>query len=182
MSHEFAAPDEDDLSAWQELTSEVAPLQKKERAPAPATPRPYARMRRADATEVLAESLYAPVEPEDWETGAESQFRRPQVAPGTLRRLRRGQFRIQADLDLHGHNRREAHAAVLRFLEDARLEAWTCVRIIHGKGQRSPQGRPVLKSRVEISLEQHDDVLAYGSAPAWAGGHGALLVLLRRSR
>jgi DNA-nicking Smr family endonuclease len=54
------------------------------------------------------------------------------------------------------------------------------VRIVHGKGLHSDSGVPVLKNLVDRILRQRADVLAYHSAPAAQGGHGAVLVLLKR--
>lgn len=182
MSQSTSESDPADDGDWQTLIEAIEPLRSPARVVFRPRIKPRARMRREDAAAVLAEAMEGLVEPEDWDTGDEVVFRRSGVRTTTLRRLRRGQFAIQADLDLHGMSRAQAHLAMAQFLLEARARGWSCVRIVHGKGLGSPQGRGVLKRRAQISLEHHEDVLAYASAPAWAGGFGAVLVLLRAYR
>lgn len=171
-----------DLALWQQSISDVTPIQSRARPPRNrADTLRHARMQVEDARAVLDEAMYGHIEPEDWNTGDESQYRRDGVPPGTVRKLRRGQFAVQGTLDLHGLTRAKAQIVLNDFLREARERGWRCLRIIHGKGLRSPRGIPVLKSRVEITLQRTADVLAYCSAPNWAGGHGAVLVLLQRS-
>ncbi|HEX4780183.1 MAG TPA: Smr/MutS family protein [Usitatibacter sp.] len=52
------------------------------------------------------------------------------------------------------------------------------MRIVHGKGLRSPGREPVLKRRVRKLLSRRDDVLAYVEPRAVQGGGGAVVVLL----
>ncbi len=181
MNHDTPDKPDEDLALWRESVADVQRIRPPRRAPKPAPPKDPEARRRAETRAVLDEAMNGEIAPEDFETGDQSQFRRDGVALSTLRKLRRGQFTIQATLDLHGLTRARAHQALSEFLREARNRDWRCVRIIHGKGLRSPQGRPVLKARVEISLQRCDEVLAYASAPNWAGGHGAALVLLRRA-
>ena len=96
-----------------------------------------------------------------------------------LTKLRRGQWSVQGDLDLHGHTTDEAHDALADFLDDARAHGYRCVRVVHGKGLTSPNQEPVLKGKVRQWLSHWDDVLAYCEAPRHAGGGGAVLILLR---
>ena len=96
-----------------------------------------------------------------------------------LSKLRRGQWTVQAELDLHGHDSDEAHDALADFLDEARGVGMRCVRVIHGKGMSSPNREPVLKGKVRRWLQRWDDVLAYCEAPRHAGGGGAVIVLLR---
>jgi DNA-nicking Smr family endonuclease len=53
-----------------------------------------------------------------------------------------------------------------------------CLRIVHGKGLRSPGREPVLKKLVLGWLAQHREVLAFCQARAAEGGAGAVIVLL----
>ena len=96
-----------------------------------------------------------------------------------LRKLRRGVWVTQAQLDLHGLRRDEAREQLQIFLREAARTGWRCVRIVHGKGNGSPGRQSVLKSKVKGWLVQRLDVLAFVQARAADGGHGALLVLLR---
>lgn len=176
--------DGDEMAIWQAELAQVKPLGARQRA-LPDAPRDLTRgqleRRRREHLEIMQEAMQGPFEAEDLNTGDEQEFRRDGLPRTILRKLRRGQFAIQATLDVHGLRRAEAHRATQELLADARQRQWRCVKIIHGKGLHSPRGLPVLKHRVEISLRQNDDVLAYCSAPTWAGGHGATLVLLRRN-
>jgi DNA-nicking Smr family endonuclease len=55
------------------------------------------------------------------------------------------------------------------------------VRIVHGKGNRSPHGIALLRNKVRLSLVQREEVLAFCDAPPADGGAGAVVVLLRSS-
>ena len=100
-----------------------------------------------------------------------------------LRRLRRGEFSTQAELDLHGMTRARARTAVERFLTQAVASGLRCVRIVHGRGLHSREEVPVLKEKVRAWLSRGRigrSVLAFTSAQPEDGGTGALYVLLRR--
>ena len=140
---------------------------------------PDARMTRADLEAVLAEMRDGPLDARAFETGEELAFRQPGIQDGVLRKLKRGQFSVQGELDLHGFTAEAAKLEVALFLREAQRRHWRCVRIIHGKGRRSGQGGPVLKTKVAHWLRQRRDVLAYASAQPAHGGSGALYVLLR---
>lgn len=110
--------------------------------------------------------------------GAELQsFRRPEIAEGLLRQLKRGAFSVQDELDLHQLRAADAESVLRQFLNEARSGRRACIRIVHGKGLRS-EGAPVLKALVDRVLRHRGDVLAFASAPANQGGSGAVLVLL----
>ncbi|MGI9245555.1 MAG: Smr/MutS family protein, partial [Steroidobacteraceae bacterium] len=110
--------------------------------------------------------------------GDQLTFRRPTVREDVLRRLRRGEFRAEAELDLHGMRRLDAHAALTEFLTDSIAHGLRCVRVIHGTGLRSGPEGPVLKHVVDQWLRTVENVLAFTSARAVDGGSGALYVLL----
>jgi DNA-nicking Smr family endonuclease len=110
--------------------------------------------------------------------GDEWAFTRPGVSRQTLRRLRRGYWKIEAQLDLHGYTRDEAQRELMVFLDASNKRHFRCVRIIHGKGHSSPNHEPVLKTRVGGWLGQRADVLAFCQARPEEGGSGAVLVLL----
>lgn len=107
------------------------------------------------------------------------------IAPGlqkaVLKKLRKGYYGIDGDIDLHGQTSRQAQQHLLRFLHDCVERGWRCVQIIHGKGYNSPDQQPVLKNDLNLWLRQHRDVLAFCSTPPRAGGTGALYVLLKLS-
>ena len=114
------------------------------------------------------------------EVGEELSYLTPGLSPRLLRRLKRGQFSITDEIDLHQMNAEVARSAVKLFLQESKREGRLCVKLIHGKGLRSRSQGPVLKRLVDGLLRQRADVLAFASAPAAQGGNGAVLVLLRR--
>ena len=173
---------EDDQRAFREAMAGVRPLPARERAAAPPRPRAVARFARAEEREVLRESLLPPVDPALLDTGEELAYRRPGVREDVLRRLRRGQFAVSAEIDLHGLGRHAAHEALREFISGATARGLGCVRVIHGKGRGSGPRGPVLKHVVNHWLRRMDDVLAFASARPVDGGTGAAYVLLASSR
>ena len=117
---------------------------------------------------------------EDAKHGEELRFVRPGLQQSVLQKMRRGQFLIEATLDLHGLNRDEAHSRVREFIRESVLMKRRAVCIIHGKGHGSAGRQPVLKSKVNEWLRGFPDVLAFRSSRAGEGGTGAVDVLLRR--
>jgi DNA-nicking Smr family endonuclease len=107
-------------------------------------------------------------------------FRRPGVAADVVSRLRRGQWAIQNEIDLHGLTREEARGALAAFVRGAHQRSQRCLRVVHGKGHGSPGKRPVLKAKVQRWLAQCDEVVAFSQATGPDGGAGALIVLLDR--
>lgn len=147
-----------------------------------ARPAPHPTQRERDEQNVLRESISDEFDVETLlDTDEALSYRRTGVGPDVVRKLRRGDWALQAQLDLHGLRRDEAREAVGAFLRDAVRQGLRCVRIVHGKGLGSPGKTPVLKARVQGWLIQKEEVLAYTQARAADGGAGALVVLLRPS-
>jgi len=113
------------------------------------------------------------------DTDAALSFARSGIGQDTLRKLRRGHWVIQSELDLHGLRSEEAREALAEFLRSAGKRGQRCVRIIHGKGLGSVNKEPVLKQKVRNWLAQKDEVLAFCQARGADGGAGALIVLLK---
>ncbi len=105
-------------------------------------------------------------------------FRRPGIGTDVTRKLRKGEWSIQGQIDLHGLRSDEARNAVGQFIRDAKRMGWRCVRVVHRKGLVSPGKEPVLKSKVQRWLVQKNEVLAFVQAKPSDGGAGALVVLL----
>ena len=135
-----------------------------------------------DERAVLAELLVGPYEPEAIEAADLLAYRAPGLQDSVWRKLRRGSFRIGAELDLHGLNRAAAQQAVAVFLADCQNQGRRCLRIIHGKGRGSPNTGPVIKALLDGWLRRRKDVLAFCSARPHDGGTGAVYVLLSASQ
>jgi len=116
------------------------------------------------------------------ETGEELLFTRNGIQQSLIRKLRRGYFSTEAELDLHGLTVPEARITLTDFLHHCRDYGMRCVRIVHGKGHGSKNKLPVLKNKVNHWLQQRDEVLAFCSARQVDGGTGAIYVLLKRPR
>jgi DNA-nicking Smr family endonuclease len=112
------------------------------------------------------------------ETDEHLSFRRPGIGPDVTRKLRRGDWSIQRQIDLHGLRRDDARDALGIFIREAHKHGVRCVRVVHGKGLGSPGKAPILKSRVHSWLVQKNEVLAFVQAKPADGGAGALVVLL----
>ena len=111
------------------------------------------------------------------------------AAPGldkrTQLRLRRGQVKVEARIDLHGMIRIEAHEAIIRFIENAYYSNKRAVLVITGKGLRRDGSIGVLRSAVPQWLNElpmRDWVRAFDHAAPRDGGEGALYILLRRPK
>ena len=120
--------------------------------------------------------------PTAWSARVHAPSRLPaSTCCSSRRKLRRGGWVIQGELDLHGHTGDEARVALAAFLNRCMLEDRRCVRIIHGKGHGSKNRLPVLKNKVRHWLTQREDVLAFCQARTVDGGAGAVIVLLKSS-
>ncbi len=145
----------------------------KKRAP------PTVMQRELDEQAALQESLS-----DEFDVGTlldvdeQMSFLRPGLGVDIPRKLRRGDWAIQRQLDLHGLRVEDARERLGAFIREANQQGVRCVRIIHGKGLGSPGKAPVLKRRVYNWLVQKIEVLAFVQAKPADGGAGAMLVLL----
>lgn len=145
----------------------------------PAAPKPHPRSRDADERAVLEELRHGPVEPDPVDSVEALSYRGPGIQNKVWKRLQRGSYKLQAELDLHGMNRDSARTEVAAFINDCRGRGIRCVRIIHGKGLRSPNTGPVIRSLLDGWLRRREDVLAFCAARPHDGGTGAVYVLLK---
>lgn len=172
-----------DNEEFRAAVTDVRPLPARDRAtPDVRKPQPVARFRHADEANVLDESLYGQLDVASIETGEELVFRVPGVQLGVIRKLRQGLFAVEAELDLHGMTVPVARAALDEFLKACVSGGRRCVRLVHGKGQRSGHRGPVLKNKVNVWLRRRSEVLAFASTPPLDGGTGAIYILLARAR
>jgi DNA-nicking Smr family endonuclease len=171
---------DEDLDLFRESIGEVKRIVDDRADPGKPLPRPVPQQLQRDERQVLDEMLADQYDPNHLNLADGISFQRPGVQHNVLRKLRRGQYSIGSELDLHGMTAREARLALIAFLGAARRANQSCVRIIHGKGLRSTNKGPVLKPKVAKWLTQFDDVLAYCTARPADGGSGAIYVLLRK--
>lgn len=178
----------EDASLFQQEVADAVALPPANRT-TPPRPRvkPVPQQRLKDEKQALADSLADPWEilgqggRDSIESGEELFFARPGVPAATLRKLRRGGWVIQAELDLHGLHSDEARIALTEFLHICSRRDLRCVRIVHGKGLRSKNREPVLKHKLRHWLMQREDVQAFCQARPADGGSGAAIVLLKSS-
>ena len=161
----------------------VAPLPAHNKAHLPHPPRqPVATQRQKDEAQVIQDSLSDEFDVSTLlDTDEALSFRRPSVGPEVTRKLRKGDWAIQREIDLHGLRSDEARLALTSFIRDAHKHGIRCVRVVHGKGLGSPGKTPVLKSKVHSWLVQKNQVMAFVQAKPAEGGAGALVVLLTPS-
>jgi DNA-nicking Smr family endonuclease len=147
-------------------------------APDPVAPVPA--QRQLDDQRVLKEAISDEFDTSTLlETDEALSFRRPGVGIDVARKLRRGEWSIQAEIDLHGLRTDDAREALATFLREAVRQGLRCVRVVHGKGLGSPGKTPVLKGKVHGWLVQKNEVLAFVQARGDEGGAGAVVVLLK---
>lgn len=171
---------ENDADLFRRSVGGVRPLERDFVEPLKKRPPPRARFTREDELAVIQESLHGEIEDLESSAGERLKFRRPEVGERTLKRLARGRYAVQAELDLHGMTATQAEEALRNFISGCLLAGHRCVRIVHGKGLGSGVGGPVLKVRVNAWLRRWREVLAFVSARQVDGGSGAVYVLLRR--
>ncbi|HZD53187.1 MAG TPA: Smr/MutS family protein, partial [Woeseiaceae bacterium] len=157
-------PSPDDRELFRRIVTGAKPLASDVVPPPRRKPPARARFTRSDEWQVLRESLATAPERIEADNGDGLGYRHPSIGRKTMRRLSRGGFSVQSEIDLHGMTITEARAALAAFLAECRLRGLTCVRIVHGKGRRSGERGPVLKRKVDVWLRQWDGVLAFVSA------------------
>ena len=171
---------DDDAKLFRKAVSGTKPLRTKNRAAEQSSkPKPKARFSRADESAAMRESLEADIGDIERHSGDSLHFHRPYVGRRTMRKLARGRFSVQAEIDLHGMTTGEAKPRLADFIENCAHDGKLCVRVVHGKGLGSGHRGPVLKHKVNRWLRQWDTVLAFVSTRQVDGGTGALYVLLQ---
>jgi DNA-nicking Smr family endonuclease len=146
----------------------------------PEPPAPIPVQRQLDDQRVLREAISDEFDASTLlEVDDALSFRRPGIGIDVARKLRRGHWSIQGEIDLHGLRREDAREALAGFLREAVKNGWRCVRVVHGKGLGSPGKTPVLKGKVHSWLIQKNEVLAFVQARGDEGGAGAVVVLLK---
>ena len=143
---------------------------------------PIAVQHQLDEQAVMREALSDEFDAETLlDTDDALSYRRTGIGTDVTRKLRKGGWAIQGQVDLHGLRREDAREALVDFIKDAARMGWRCVRVVHGKGLGSPGKTPVLKGKVHSWRIQKQEVLAFVQARPAHGGAGALVVLLAQS-
>jgi DNA-nicking Smr family endonuclease len=170
----------DDADLFRASMADVTPLERSRNVEhKPALPRPVPAHRMLDDRAALKDSLSDHLPGYGAETGDELAYTRNGIGPQTLKKLRRGHWVTQDELDLHGLTVAEARELLVEFLDSCVRRGLRCVRVIHGKGLRSRNREPVLKHNVAYWLRQRDEILAFCQARRVDGGGGAVMVLLK---
>ena len=175
-------PDDEDIALFRHSVGDVIPisqntvvLDKPKSRRKPARPQENSRLH-------ISSQEQGSFVPESFRVNAGDriEYRRSGLQDRVFRKLKRGQLPISAELDLHGMIADKAKKALDKFMLHARnFKGQTCVRIIHGKGYGSKDGRPVIKQYIQMWLQGHSKVLAYCTCQAADGGTGAVYVLLK---
>jgi DNA-nicking Smr family endonuclease len=172
-----------DADVFRRAIGEIEPLKTPPRTTLtrePPLPVPLQTQRDEEA--VLHEALSDEYDPESLlDTDDTLSYCRTGVRQEVVRKLRRGAWIVQAQLDLHGMRREEAREALALFIREAVKRGLRCLRVIHGKGLGSIGREPVLKGKVRAWLVQKEEVIAFCQARPHDGGAGAVLVLLQPS-
>ena len=172
---------EEDSEEFRRASSGARRLKAEKRAPEH-KPKPKARaaFARADEAAVLAESLEDDIDTIEHGYGGALRYQRQSVGRRTMRKLARGGYSVQAEIDLHGMTLAEAKPRLRDFIQYSAQQNRLCVRVVHGKGLGSGDRGPVLKNAVNHWLRRWDNVLAFVSTRQVDGGTGAVYVLLEK--
>jgi DNA-nicking Smr family endonuclease len=148
------------------------------RKPADTTP----KQRLLDDQRVMQELLEESDESTSFESGDELKFLRSGFSSRLLKKLRRGDYAIQDELDLHGLVAGDAKQETHSFVNQCARDNVRAIRIVHGKGRNSAGRKPVLKNMLIGWLSKNQYVIAIVSTPANDGGTGAVYVLLDKAK
>ncbi len=172
---------EDDFQLFRDTVQDIIPLKHDKIHHQPKKPARLAKQSNPPAQESIIDFLSDEAEVQSISPLDRLSYRIDGIQKRVFKKLRRGQYIIIDELDLHGLNIKQAKKLLLHFLENALQVEGSCVSIIHGKGHRSGDQEPVIKRQTNHWLKQHPRVLAFHSAQPKDGGTGAVYVLLRRT-
>ena len=144
------------------------------------TPKPLKHTNTYEEEIIINDPLSDDLEVDEVDSAEILSFCHTGIQNSVFRRLKTGSYRISDELDLHGFTIKEAKQILVYYLQETPQFEGCCVRIIHGKGNRSGSSKPVLKTQVNHWLIEHERVLAFHSTKPKDGGAGAVYVLLRR--
>ena len=108
-------------------------------------------------------------------------FRRDGVQHGVHKRMRLGQYELEATLDLHNHSLRQARKALFEFVSLCHQRGVRSALVVHGMGKFSKPQPALLKSYVNKWLQQMEPVIAFHSSQRQHGGAGSVYLLLKKN-
>ena len=170
----------EERAAFREAVADVQPLESNRAVPEHPAPEPVAASRQQENHQARLDLASGAADPIPEETGEEAFWCRDGIQRKVKRRLRTGQIPVESAIDLHGMRVEEAREALGTFLHNALGRGCRCVRVVHGKGLRSPGGEGILRHKVQRWLARREEVLAFASCLAHDGGTGAVYVLLKK--
>jgi DNA-nicking Smr family endonuclease len=173
--------DENEFDLFRQAVGEVKPVNTGKIEKDSSKPPPLPSKLLEDEQQVVQDMLSDAYDPNEIQPGDILSYRRDGIQNRLFRKLKRGEYSIQSELDLHGDTVESARIALFEFLRQSQDRGHRIVRVIHGKGHRSSNRGPVLKTMVNRWLRQCDPVLAFHSAQPKDGGTGAVYVLLKRN-
>ncbi len=171
---------QDDIDAFQKAAKGTKPLASKKHRIHHARPKLPPRIRKQEAYKDISAMLDESADLPAVDGNQPISFHRPGIQNKTLRNLRKGQYNIEAILDLHGMTVEKAQHAVDTFLRQCVCDDIRVVLIIHGKGHHGQH--PMLKNKLNYWLRNINTVLAFCSAAPSHGSRGALYVLLKQRK
>ena len=169
----------DDINLFKSMNEGTVEIETNNVIPGKRKPDPIPRQSLQDERLVLQECLTSDPDILLNSSGDELFFYRPGLQKSTIIKLKKGKYKIEAELDLHGLRSNEAKSRVNDFISNCLSNSKYCIKIIHGKGHGSYNKMPVLKNKVAKWLSLDNRVLGYCSARPNDGGTGAVYVLLR---
>lgn len=171
-------PSANDLALFRQVIGNVRPIRSdKFEHHDRDRPKPIPKSSPIDIEEPM--SRYPDADPEPVGREESMAYAAPGLQKNILKKLRKGHYGLDAEIDLHGLNGHEAKRELLTFLQHAVESGYQVIHVVHGKGYRSNDHYPILKNHLNLWLRQHKNVLAFCSAPNKDGGAGALFVLLQ---
>lgn len=171
---------DEDSALFRKMVGDAKPLKQDSFIAEKPKPKPHPSKTEADNLAVLEEMRVADFDSSFLERGDELLYTRPGVQNNIVKKLRRGHYKIEAELDLHGMTVDNAKTALIDFLKQCKTRSQHCVRIIHGKGLGSVNKQPILKNKLNQWLQKMDVAQAFCSARPEDGGTGAIYLLLKR--
>ena len=113
-----------------------------------------------------------------------------QIDKNVLRKIKKGNLRVEETLDLHGYTLKESKEKVVKFIEKSYQNKKRFLLIITGKGKRLSvsegwRGEGKLKESVPRLLSStylSKYILWFDKATSDKGGEGALMIYLKKSK